>query len=226
MKFNSMVVVFLFALLVPNLQQATGMIEVKVIDPQGKPVANASVYYRDQAEASNYSKRIGGDADKEGRFVIQNLPPGEFFVDAYKEAEGYPAHVFRFYEGEKKVWQIMKLGAGERKQVTIQLGPKCATLQLTVEDPDSKPTGASVEFTRLDKSNPAGISFGHAMSGYKEYLIPPDVPLRIEVKMSANAEEENKGWVTWRSEPLTVRSEDVLKWKVRFGKTGSTVVKM
>jgi len=218
MKFNPVIAGFLFALLIPNLQQATGVIEVKVIDSQGNPISEASVYARSQTD---FRRRVGGDTDKEGRFVIKNLPEGEYFVDAYKESERYPIHFSRIYETDRRVWQIVKALPGKPTQVSLQLGPKCATLQLTIEDPAGRPTGASVKFIRLDNARLGSMTVGHDLSGYKEYLIPPDAPLRIEVGISADTKEQ---WATWRSEPLKVQSGDVLKLKVRFGKTRSTVV--
>lgn len=223
MIFISMMIVFLLALSsgASNLQQQYASIDCTVVDEQGKPISEAIVY----AQGAPLGKRdIWGKSDKDGKLTLKNFPEGEYFVDAYKESERYPRHLARVYDTDKPVWRQVKLTPGKTEQITFRLGPKCARLQLNIEDPNGKPSGGQVSLVRLDGRQFGSFSAGHHMDGYAEYLLPPDAPFRVEVGIAADHVEKKLSWATWRSETLRVRSDDILKWKVKFGKTRSMLI--
>lgn len=197
--------------------QPTATLECRVIDLQGKPVAEADVYAQGDAIGK---RQLFGKTDKNGKVSISGLPPGEYFVDALKISEGYPRHFGRIYDTEKRVWQLVKVTSAATLPLTFQLGPKCGILELTIEGPDGKPDGGSVKISRVDRADLGSLTSGHSLSGYQTYLLPPDVLIRIQVGPDADREGQ---YAVWQSDPIRAKPGDRLKWKIKFGKQQTTV---
>lgn len=124
--------------------------------------------------------------DKNGRFVLNNLPNGSFHIHGYKESNGYPDAFFSFFATSKKAWQAARIESGRKvNNVIIQLGVRCATLKLTIEDEFGRPVDATLTFIREDDpTRPYTVGGNSKMS-----LLVPPVPFRLKV--------ESKGFVTW-----------------------------
>jgi hypothetical protein len=178
----------------PKTQNNTGTIEGVILDLYDRPITDAAVYaYR----PTNFRKRFGTKTDGAGRFSLKNLPPDVFVVHAYKESEGYADTFFSFFATDnKRAWQRASVEAGSVSHVGLALGPKCATLKISIRDERGSPvkSGGSLEFTRDDDPE---RPYSTGVRANEDVLVPP-VSFRLVVSQGyqakTDAQEEYEEW--------------------------------
>lgn len=186
-------------------QQPIGKIEGSVRDLDGHPMVSATVYAYDTAKVTGRFVRLTTISDSNGAFVLANLPPGNYRVHAYKEADGYADTFFLFFKpNSNRAWRNVQVHGPAPVKVVLELGPKCASLKISIRDERGNPIGGGLTFTRLDYSK-AVYSVG--VNAESRILVPP-VPLRFEVSA--------KGYESWESRILTLRPGDTAEFTVRL----------
>jgi Carboxypeptidase regulatory-like domain len=203
----------LIALTLFSFQEAVrpsmGIIKGVVRELNGMPVPGAKVYayYQD-----NMRKRTADvTTDSNGRFVLDNLLPGVLYVRAYKESAGFPDTFFSFFDlkDNRKASQLVTVEAGKTSsELVIELGPKYATLELSIQDEQGNPIDGALKFTREDDpSRP----YWRGVNSEGAYLVPP-LPFRLEI--------EAKGYQKWHYNDGKNRQDSDLI-KLRSGETMS-----
>ena len=176
---------------VASAQNTTGSIEGSVRDLNNRPIAQANVY---AYTMENMRRRVTAVTNANGRFVLRDLPPGSYRIHAYKESEGYADNFFSFFNNSRKGWLAVNVQAGRTtRDVVLELGPKYATLKLSVRDESNRPTDGSLTFVRFDDPK-RPYSRGGDLSGELTMLVPT-VPFRFTV--------EKEGYKRWTSERLS-----------------------
>ncbi len=185
-------------------QNLAGSIEGSVRDRSGAPVADATVY---AFSTEDMRRRMTTATDSNGRFVFSRVVPGTYDVHAYKEKEGYADSFFSFFaNGNKESWKRVKVYSGPAERVLIELGPKYATLKLSIRDERGNPSGGSLKFIRIDDpARPYGR--GAEMTGDTVILVPP-VPFRFEI--------EKEGYGLWHSKLITLQSGQTISITARL----------
>jgi hypothetical protein len=153
----------------------TGSVEGVVLDLQGKPIPDADVYALPETDMRTLA--ASATTDPAGKFILQSLQPGGFYVYAYKESDGYPNGFFRFLTAPNSQSQVAaKVEAGRvTTGVTMKLA-KFAQLKFNVVDESGKNVLATLTFRREDQ--PGDYITG--TSGDKPMLVPP-VPFRLKI---------------------------------------------
>jgi hypothetical protein len=179
---------FLFTLVLLTSSTSSGQgdrdcsVEGVVFDGDGHPLVEADVY---ALPGQDMLHPIWAKTDKEGRFIVHNLPPGRVYLHAYKESEDYPYDFFSFYimPGERLPTVTVAPGATV-KDIVIQLGAKAGHLKLKIEDVDGNPVeDAQLTFTRPD------VPHFYGRNVPKDSMLVPPVPFRLRV--------EAKGYEPW-----------------------------
>jgi Carboxypeptidase regulatory-like domain len=159
----------------PNYGSVRGI----VLDSEGKPLPDAIVYALPQQDMR---KQIDASTDAEGKFEINNLPPGTFYLSAYKETAGYPYNFFSFYMmPHEKVPLAVEVRSGAvSNNVTLQLGEKAAylTIVVTTDDGSALSDGIQLVFSRPDLPG----SYQRGASSRAEHIPVPPVPFRLVVE--------------------------------------------
>ncbi len=187
--------------------KSAGVIQGVVVSLPRTPIPNASVYAENM---ENMRDKVRGAADKDGKFTL-GVHPGKWFVHAYKEDAGYPDCQLWFGGGaSEKAWRVVDVQSGQSANLTIELGPKFATLEMFINDEKGTPTGGGLRFTwqgaGTEEQRTSGT--GHDISGFRRYLIPPDRPFKFSI--------EKEGYEIWRSKNekggdwITLKSGDTL----------------
>jgi carboxypeptidase family protein len=179
---------------------AVGSIAGVVRDLNGARVAEASVY---AVDVENIRSRFNAHADSNGSFVLRDVPPGTYSVHAHKESEGYPDTFFSFFSMDnKKAWRQVEVEAGRATDgIVLELGPKYAVLDLSIEDEEGNYIGGSLTFTRVDDPK---RTYMVGSSPDMNLLVPP-VTFRFQIRA--------KGYHTWRSKLLKPRSGETVSLK-------------
>jgi hypothetical protein len=157
----------------------TGSVEGVVIDLQGKPISDVNVYALPEADM----RRLAASAttDSTGKFILQFLPPGGYFVYAYKESDGYPRAFFRFFTNPGSQLPVeAKVEAGKSTMgVTLKLGAKSAYLKFNLTDENGNHVPAGLVFTRVDQQ-------GDLQTGTTgdDTMLIPTVPFRLMIQAS------------------------------------------
>lgn len=190
-----------------------GMVQGVVVGLPGTPIPNASVYARNM---ENMREEVRGTADKDGKFAL-SVRHGKWFVHAYKEEASYPDCFLWFGGGaSEKAWRVVDVQSGQSVTITIELGPKFATLELLINDEKDVPTGAGLKFTWQGAGDLAHrtSATGHDVSGFKRYFIPPERLFQFRI--------EKEGYEIWRS-----KNEKGGDWiTLKSGETLSITVKL
>lgn len=181
-------------------QNAVGSIGGVVRDLNGAPVVEASVY---AVDVKNFRSRFNADADSNGRFVSRDVPPGAYSVHAHKESEGYPDTFFSFFSvGNKRAWRQVEVEVGRASEgLVLELGPKYAVLELSIEDEEGNSVGGSLTFTRVDDPK---RTYMVGSAPEMKLLVPP-VAFRFQISA--------KDYYTWRSKLLKPRSGERISVK-------------
>ena len=107
---------------------ATGAIHGTVLDASGRRVAKASVVAVNVAT----SIRVFTTSDNEGRFAVESLPPGEYFVRAV--ADGMSAQItpqLHVDVGGASEIEFRLAVAGAHEQITVSAAPATVDTQAT-----------------------------------------------------------------------------------------------
>jgi hypothetical protein len=179
-------------------QDTTGIVEGVVHDLRGASLAGATVYGVDLSRMTDRNGRTTTTSDSAGRFVLHDMRPGTYSVHAYKDSDGHPDTFFSFFaNNNKKAAQRVNVEAGRTiKNVVLELGPKYATLKLSIRDERGKPSGGSLTFIRIDDPK-RPYSRGGDLSGEVVILVPA-TPFRFEI--------EKDGYEIWRSKLISPQS--------------------
>ena len=183
---------------------ATGSVEGVVLDERGQPIAGAGVWC---VPGAMPPIQPATTSDAQGRFLLEGVAPvREVFVSAYKESDGYPLHLARFFKTSDRETRKVAVESGKTTGgVMIQL-TRAAFLNLEITDRGGAPINAvGLDFTRDD--DPKYGHFGTSASAPYSMLVPP-VPFRFTVQAT--------GYWLWRSEVIAPKSGETVGVKVRL----------
>lgn len=192
----------------------TGSVEGVVLDQQGKPIPDANVYALPQGDMRILA--ASATTDPAGKFILQGLQPGGFFVYAYKESDGHPNGFFRFLTTPNSQSQIpVKVEAGQAiTGITMKLGAKFAHLKVHITDENGNRLGGGITFTREDQPG----DYGMGTDGEVSMLVPP-VPFRIKVDADGYA-PWHYGGANWQGKAglIALKPDQTLSLDVRLRK--------
>ena len=216
MKFYSLVLLGLLMLIPLAVQRAVNptpaAIEGVVRDSNGNTLPEASVYAVDFADIR---RRFETTTDLSGRFMFRDLPSGNYSVHAYKESAGYPDSFFSFFTTSKKAWQRVEVENDRTSDVVIELGPKYATLNLSVQDElGTAVDGVSLTFIRDDDpKRPYSVG-----SNSSAVILVPPVPFRLKVEAKGYKQLSDRGDTTSGDNSLVInpRSGETLSVTARL----------
>lgn len=175
-----------------------------VHDLQGRPVVGAVVYAYDKARVVGRFIRLETRTKADGRFVIKNLLPASYRVQAYKEADGYPDPFFAFFKTNRNAWKDVEVSANQVSTVALELGPKGARLAVSVRDEAGNPIAAGLAFQRVSEREP---SYSESVDPDSVVVVPP-VAFRVIVSASH--------FDQWQSEVLRPKSGETISLSVRL----------
>jgi hypothetical protein len=206
---KSFLIAWLCLIIMP-VQQPTSRVSASVTgtvrDGNGGPVSGAKVQ---AILESDYKRQFGAVSDSEGRFSISDLPEGTFFLQAYKESDGYPQSAFAFFARPGLDFPTITLKpGGDVSGAVIRLGVKAARLNLEIISQDGKPLDAALNFSRPDMQRGA---YSVGVNSKVSLLVPP-VPFKLTVEANGyqpwHYGEESTGLISLKSEQsldITVR---------------------
>lgn len=191
-----------------------GSVQGVVIDENAKPLPNANVY---ALPARDMRTQIPTVSNANGQFVIDGLPPGDVYIQAYKESSGYPYAFFSFYKTNDRQSVKVSVAAGNvTSGIVLQLGPKAAFLKFDLSDSQGRPVSSAVAtFTRDDTPG----SYKRTIQNGGTIMVPP-VPFHLSIE-----EEGYRPWMyrgaTGRNNGAEIRltSGQSLELKVQFNPT-------
>jgi hypothetical protein len=184
-------------------QQAA--IDGSVQDLRGNPISGATVYAYNTARMTGLFIRLETTSQSDGRFVLHEVAPGSYRVHAYKESDGYADTFFAFFgTNNKNAWKAVEVYAGRTTMVALTLGPKYASLKVSIRNEEGHPVGGEVSFRKGDDRGPA---YSVGVDADSELLVPA-VPFRFEVAA--------EGYRPWQSGLLRPRSGATVKVTVRL----------
>jgi len=157
---------------------SSGVVRGIVLDANGQSVAAA----RAKASFTGSFDGIVPNAltDSSGRFVIEHLPWGEYYVTAAKEQEGYPDQTNAFYNEPNSYPAVVELDPHHRDQaVTVHLGRRAGTIVGKVVNAKThEPVEACAELRRKDEPSVALSGMGLIGSSFRR-LVPADTPFTL-----------------------------------------------
>lgn len=159
-----------------------GAIEGQVYDPSYHPVAGARVY-AERLDAI-MTRLFYSLSDGEGKFLIEELPPGIYKLYGAKEEDGYARTTSRFYyKDDMPLPQV----AVQKEQITsniiVTLRPKAAQLVLHIVNAKTNKLLKSARIT-LREANAPDHSYSSSRNNYVAgdfMILAPPVPFTIEV---------------------------------------------
>jgi len=196
--------IFLFAVPLFSQPQRTinsGSVSGVVLDDEGRLISGATVYALPEKDMR---KQLQTTTDQRGRFLLEAVPAGGVYVDAYKESEGLPYNFFAFFKTTDRTPVKVDVQEGSATTgVVIQVGPKAGYLTLGIMDQDGMmlEQEATLVFTRDDMPGPykQGVKLPHSM-------LVPSVPFRFSIEVD--------GFESWSSEIIRLRPAEVLNMVV------------
>jgi iron complex outermembrane receptor protein len=141
--------------------QQVGTITGSVVDQVGKPVASAAVEIRNESTGDTKT----ASADTEGKFAIQEVPPGSYFIAATA-----PGFAVTTRSGGK-------VGAGQTLDITLPMTVQTSTTTITVNEQISMaaataPSGNTLEAVsaKTEVSSDLINNFMSPLADYSEYV--------------------------------------------------------
>lgn len=156
-----------------------GSVEGVVLDPQGNPVPDATVFGLPENDMRHQIRATTGPT---GVFTLEGVPQGSIYIDAYKESAGYPYGFFAFFKtkDDRTPVKVFVQPGQVTKDVVIQLGSKAAYLRVDLIDDRGAPVdNAQLVFTRDDVR---GVYKRAVHKG--ELIMVPPVPFRLTAEAS------------------------------------------
>ena len=187
-----------------------GAVEGVVVDPEGMPVAGATVELRPDSQTAIPDRLPSAVTDRGGKFFLDGLAPGEHVIYTSKEEEGYlPAYDAFFVVGGAAPPRVTVRDRQSTGGVIIRLGAKAAWVRGRVLDAATgRPVeGAELVLTRADNPE-VSFSFGiDPEDGTFKRAVPP-IPLRLTVRSPGYEEwQYGEGGSGAKSTTLLVRAE-------------------
>jgi hypothetical protein len=148
----------------------TGSVLGVVVSNKDAPVPGATVF----VAGTFLSHSTITEAD--GTFELDNVPAGETYLLAYKEAGGYPPNFAKFFSMPGEVFPTVSVTPNRRIEgVVIKLGAKTAYLDIEVFDDVGQGTEATAHFWRPDQSKgPDDWGIAETISArHKRFPVPP-----------------------------------------------------
>jgi hypothetical protein len=172
-------------------QDRTGEVRGIVVDPQGNPVAAATVRAHYDGAGPVFKSVPEAQTDQSGQFTLSNVPLGDSVLVAMKEDDGYPNPFWAFYSRRQPVRVTLSSGAPRVDSIQLMLEPKAAALVGTISDAVSgEPVGASIHMWRAGKEDDF---LDQGVSGQYRILVPADTAVRFSVRAPGYLEWFNGG---------------------------------
>jgi Carboxypeptidase regulatory-like domain len=172
-------------------QVRTGEVHGFVVDPQGNPVAGATVRCDSTGAGPVLKSAPQAQTDQNGQFTLSNLALGGYSLRAMKEEDGYPNPFWSFYNPRQAVSVNLTSDAPEAGSIRLMLEPKAAVVTGTVSDAvTGEPLSAIIHMWRADSE----IDYvDQGVLGKYRILIPADTAVRISVRSPGHQEWFNGG---------------------------------
>lgn len=169
-----------------DLPPSAGSIAGMVLDDSGRPIAGATV---NAIPASQSGAGVAppvaftsARTDASGRFLLENVTPGRYVLNAAKEDEGYPSTSLAFFAGGGRTTEIKVNERQAAQNVMVQLGPKAARLTGRVVDGVTGQPIANAEMTLTRADNPNNYHItGPNRPGADFQLMVPSAPFTLKV---------------------------------------------
>ena len=208
------------AIWLPRLAQSAqdkGAVLGVVVDLGGKPVSGATVvaWPPDRAGPTLFT---GPRTDGQGKFTMENLSPGLYWVVAIKENEGYPDATSTFYSPPAKVTELTVQAGRVAKGVVVRVGPKAGRLIGRIADgvTGQPPPRAMIVFYEAESPQDY-MGTGPDVHGRFSILVPSMKAFRMRVSAP--------GYATWyygadgteeRVQPLRLASGEGKELTIRL----------
>ena len=184
-------------------QNQTGEVRGFVVDPQGNPVAGATV--RADEEGAVFKAVSEAQTDQSGQFTLSNLSLGEKLLIAMKEDDGYPNPYSSFYRPRQPIRVTLSSETPKVDSIRLMLEPKAAVVVGTISDAvTGEPLSASIHMWRADKESDF---VDQGALGHYRILVPADTEVRISVR-SPGYQEWFNGGATEASGTATIAISD------------------
>lgn len=193
-----------------------GSIGARVVDQAGNPVTGAVVWMLPLDGTPRANALADCLTDAAGSCKRDGLALGRYQVTAKKESDGYPNIAFDLYGRNNKPQIAVLAPEAQHADTTITLGPKAASISVTVTDAVSGKPVTNPNITLRRAANPADyISTGPDSNS--NVLIPPEEDILVEVSAD--------GYKPWRIESqsgadyaraLHLRSAETRELKIRL----------
>ena len=160
-------VLLLFVLLVctlaisqtPDPTPVDGRISGRVVTPDDKPVADATVYVLAQGPSLVDADRLHRQTNPRGYFDFgKTLKHGEYEIYVQKDKDGYPDPFSPFYRQPDSTPETVQLfGEHPEAKIDIRLGEKAGVLRGAVTDADTGlPLNAHISLRNLETDGGRG----------------------------------------------------------------------
>lgn len=181
-----------------NIPSGFGAIEGRVLDAEGKPMANAKVHAEPLDTVANGLVAYA-TSNAKGEFFLDRVAMGANMVFASKEQDGHPNTLFAVFATDLTGIPKVFVEEGEvTRGVVVRLGPKGGKLRGRITDSQ---TGLPVKTSRirLSREDTPSLEFSTNPDeqGQFKFALPPR-PFRIEVVA--------EGYKKWVSETILLPS--------------------
>lgn len=204
-----------------NIAPGFGAISGTVLDENGRPIAIADVYSRPTGQPGN-GRIIPVQTDKNGKFLLEKVPPGLNTVHAFKEEDGYPDTCFAFYVTDPRAIPQVSVYQQQVANVVVQLGPKAAKMIIQVFDAD---TNDQIEDAAIELRRPGDPAAYVSLScipdettGKCEVLIPP-LPTNIKASKSGYDEQDVTSRLGPRTDIVTLNPGEIRQLAIHLRRT-------
>jgi hypothetical protein len=170
-------------------QNQPGEVRGIVVDPQGNPVAGATV--RAHEEGVVFKAVDEAETDQSGEFTLSNLLLGDKLLMAMKEDDGYPNPYWSFYRPRQPIRVTLTSDRPKIDFIQLMLEPKAAVVVGTISDATTgEPLSAGIHMWRADNEKDY---VDQGVLGHYRILVPADTEVRISVRSPGYQEWFNGG---------------------------------